>query len=93
MTQTIKRNVGCGIDRIRGRHHGFDIEWSRERFGEVIRHEIAARSEQGWPVDRIWRCVRTLYEMDERSSELAKSVFDEVLRGLRCDGVLPRHRM
>ena len=54
-TQTPRSNARSGSERIRGRQHGFDVEWSHERFAELIRHEVAARTDQRWPADRIWR--------------------------------------
>ena len=92
-TQPSRSNARYGTDKIRGRHHGFDTEWSHERFADVIRRDVTSWTGRGWAVDRIWRCIRSLYEVDERSCDEARAVLDEVLHRLRGDGVLPRHRM
>jgi hypothetical protein len=82
-TQTPRSNARSGSERIRGRQHGFDIEWSRDRFAELIRHEVAARTDQRWAADRIWRRLRSLYEFDERSTGEARQVFDQLLGEFR----------
>jgi len=78
-TQTPRSNARSGSERIRGRQHGFHVEWSHERFAELIRHEVAARTDQRWPADRIWRRLRSLYEFDERSTGEARAVLEQVL--------------
>jgi hypothetical protein len=54
------------------------VQWSPERFADVIRGRIGARAAQGWSRARIWSWIRTAYDLDRRSTRAAKVAFDGV---------------
>lgn len=68
-----------GKTRIRGHQHGLAVEWTPERFAELVHRAIELHGETDSSFAHIWAGVRSVYTPDEASVELAKAVTGEVL--------------
>ncbi|HEY8514092.1 MAG TPA: hypothetical protein VIS07_01095 [Candidatus Binatia bacterium] len=74
-----KGRIGIGAGRVRGRFHGVNVEWTRDRFAEVIRRDVQAKAARGWSQSRIWSWLKSAYALDQGSADLARKAFDEVI--------------
>jgi hypothetical protein len=81
-TEARKESAAFAPERVRGRQHGVEVEWTRTRFADVIRREVATKTEHGWSRDHIWSWLKSAYELDERSSAVAKAALEHVVRTL-----------